>query len=119
MEKAKHMYPHFSLSWAEIEVQASLKPLLDKVRISRHLTKTAISGVKKGDEVRESREEEEREMEEGAEWRRGKKGRREREEGRRGEEGEQRGAGKRTKKALIVSIINSFVWPRNEPTIIN
>ena len=55
MEKAKHMYPHFSLSWAEIEVQASLKPLLDKVRISRHLTKTAISGVKKGDEVRVSR----------------------------------------------------------------
>lgn len=55
MERAKHMYPHSSLSWAEIEVQASLKPLLDKVRISRHLTKTAISGIKKGGEVREKR----------------------------------------------------------------
>ena len=54
-EKAKHKYPHFSLSWAEIEVQTSLKPLLDEVRISRHLTKTAIPGVKKGDEVREKR----------------------------------------------------------------
>ena len=60
MEKAKHMYSHFSLSWAEIEVQASLKLLLDKVRISRHLTKTAISGVKKGDEERVERKRRER-----------------------------------------------------------
>lgn len=118
MEKAKHMYPHSSLSWAEIEVQASLKPLLDKVRISRHLTKTAISGVKKGDEVREKRGRGERDGG-GSRVEKGKKGRRGREEGRRGEEGEQRGAGKRTKKALIVSIINSLVWTRNEPTIVN
>lgn len=40
--KVKHVYPHFSLSWAEIEVQTSLKPLLDKVWVSRHLTKAAI-----------------------------------------------------------------------------
>ena len=44
-ENGRHegIYSHFSLSWTEVEVQTSLKPLLYKVRVGRHLTKTIES----------------------------------------------------------------------------
>ena len=101
-EKAKHMYPHFSLSWAEIEVQTSLKPLLDKVWISRHLTKTAIPEVKKGDEVgeRKRRERQRREPKKGKEGERRKEGEKGNGGGRRKEGGRTERGRKEDKKGI-------------------